>query len=58
MSPYFYGDEFKEDKMGGVCSKHERDEPCIRNFIQKLVNGKDYRQEVEICGRCSLFLVV
>jgi hypothetical protein len=30
--------QVKEDEMGGICSKHDRDEKCIQNFGRKSRN--------------------
>jgi hypothetical protein len=29
---HYYGDHVKEDKIGGECSKHGRNEKCVQNF--------------------------
>jgi len=32
---YCYDNEIKEDKLGGACGTHGRDEKCIQNFGKK-----------------------
>jgi hypothetical protein len=29
---YYWGDQIKEDKMGGACSTHERNDKCLQYF--------------------------
>jgi hypothetical protein len=29
---YYYGDQSKEDEMGGACGAHGGDEGCIQHF--------------------------
>jgi hypothetical protein len=32
VNKYYYGDQTKEDGMGGACSMHDSDEKCIQKF--------------------------
>jgi hypothetical protein len=40
FSKYYYGDEIKEDEMGGSCRTHGRDEKLTPS-LSEILNGRD-----------------
>jgi hypothetical protein len=40
FTTYYYGDQIKEDEMGGACNTHGRDEKCIQISVRKPVKKK------------------
>jgi hypothetical protein len=53
---YCYGDQFKEDEMGGTCSTQGGDDKCMQYSGRKTWGGRDHTEDLGVHMKTNIII--